>query len=228
MGQNVFKILLVGILLLLLFPIGMRYLSTYSPSIPKINLTEHDVRQVILTELKADEQTPFLVSGTLHLVADITEENTKYLLPELFEDNFSLGTTWSNVRLPGKVSYGVDLNQLNLERIQVMADSQIVITLDQIEIQSVEAFLDEMEVHTEVGWARLHSRSGRSIERKALVEAQNALRGQAVTYLQTNTQPLRNTEMALSQILSPVLQSVGIRNPIIRCRLAPAFVEPIR
>lgn len=193
-------------------------------ALPDVQVTQQQVRQLVITKLIDEQPTSFLVTGYLDVTADITQENTKYLFPEYFDEDLSLGTTRSTVRLPGRISYGVDLTKLKPDAILLEQDSIIVITLGAVEMQSVEADLENMQIQTDVGWARLSARSGRTVERKAIMFAQQALKDQAGNHLQTSGQPVLNTQQALEQLLTPVLRAAGIANPVVRFRIAPATV----
>jgi hypothetical protein len=193
-------------------------------SLPEAHVTQAEVQQLIITRLIDEYPASFLITGYLDVAADITRENTRYLFPDYFDDQLSLGTTRSTVRLPGRVSYGVDLTTLEPESISFESDSIVVITLGAIEIQSVEADLENMQIRTEVGWARLSSRSGRTVEREAILFAQKALREQATKHMRASGQPVLNTETALAQLLVPVLQAAGIAHPQVKFRIAPILV----
>jgi Protein of unknown function (DUF4230) len=190
--------------------------------------TETDVQHAVITTLQRESPAAFLVTGQLEITADITEANTKYFLPEYFDKTISLGTTMSMVRLPGVATYGIDIASLSADAVAWTPDSVVVITIAGVQVNAVEPLLDEMMVHTEVGWARLSARSGRTVERQAIVAAQNALREEANAHLDRSTQPLQNTETALQALLAPVLQAVGITTPRVRVRIAPALVEDER
>lgn len=200
--------------------IGLWYMRP-ELSLPKVEITQHDVRQAVITHLIDEQQDAFLLAGYLDIAADITQENTKYLFPDYFEDMISLGTTRSTVRLPGRATYGIDLDQIYPVSVTFGPDSVVVITISGLEIKSVEPYLDQMQVRTEVGWARLSARSGRTVERKAIVFAQQALRDQAEEHLASSAQPMVNAERAMNQMLAPVLQAAGVRNPVVRLRLIP-------
>ena len=225
MISRIARTLLTLVLILAAGLIGLWYLAPPMP-FSEFKLTENVVRRTVITELRSENPAAFLVTGVIELTADITEENTKYFFPEYFDDSFSLGTTRSNVRLPGRVTYGVNLQNLDSNHISYVADSLVIIRLPQIEIQSVEADLASMQVWTEVGWARLHSRSGRAVERRAMIEANDALRTQAELFVQTNAQPLANTELAFSNLLRPVLMNLGIQNPVVKCQYASHILPP--
>ena len=194
--------------------------------LPQVNITQHDVRQAVVTRLIDEQQASFLIAGYLEIAAEITEENTKYLFPDYFEDMLSLGTTRSTVRLPGRATYGIDLSRIYPASITLEADSTIVVSIVGLEINSVEPELANMQVRTEVGWARLSARSGRTVERKAIVFAQEALRKEAEEHLATSPQPLINAELAMNQLLKPVLTAAGVKNPVVKLRLIPSMAPP--
>ncbi len=218
------------LILLLLIALGIGlYLAPpkLSLPIPEVEVTQTEVRQLIMSRLLREQPASFLVTGYLDIAADITEENTKYLFPEYFDQSISLGTTKSVVRLNGRVSYGIDLLKLGDESITFEPNNVVVITVRDLEVEAVDPDLENMQIQTEVGWARLHSRSGQAVEKKALAEAKNALEAEAVAHLQTSPQPLQNTEAALSRLLVPVLEAAGISNPTIRFRRGiPIYTQP--
>ncbi len=212
--------------LLLLGAIGGLWLyRSGALTLPMPRLTEAQVQQTVVTTIQREVPAAFLVTGQLDVTAVITEANTKYFFPEYFDESLSLGTTRSTVRLPGTVSYGVDLSALSPEAVTLDADSVVVITISDIAISSVEPRLEEMMVQTEVGWARTSARSGRTVERRAVIAAQHALREEAVQHLQRSPTPLLTTEAAFQTMLAPVLAAAGITDPHVRIRIAPTIVE---
>ncbi len=223
MHRWISRVLFVLLLLAVGAGVGM-WLMQARFTLPEVQVTQQQVQQLVITRLIDEQPTSFLVTGYLDVTADITQENTKYLFPDYFDEELSLGTTRSTVRLPGRISYGVDLTKLSPDSIVLEQDSMVVITLGAVEMQSVEPDLENMQIRTEVGWARLSARSGRTVEREAIMFAQKALRNQASEHLQTSGQPVLNTQQALEQLLSPVLQAAGISNPVVRFRIAPAIV----
>ena len=130
--------------------------------------TESDIKQVVLTTLQQETPAAVLITGRLQITADISQANTKYLFPDYFDESISLGTTRSTVRLPGEAIYGVDLENLSADAITFTPDSVLVITITGLQVESVEPNFDGMMVQTEVGWARLSARSGRTVERQAI------------------------------------------------------------
>ncbi|MEZ4699530.1 MAG: DUF4230 domain-containing protein [Rhodothermales bacterium] len=221
-----YRLTLAAVLLVLGAAGGIWLMRQPSLFLPRF--TESDIEQVVITTLQRETPAAFLVTGRLDITADITEANTKYLFPEYFDESLSLGTTRSTVRLPGVAAYGIDLSSLSPETIAFTSDSVLVITVSGIQIESVEPDLGGMMVQTEVGWARLSARSGRNVERRAIIAAQDALREEAVAHIERSGQPLLNTEMALQRLLVPALQSVGVQHPQVRVRIAPTIVEPPR
>lgn len=221
-----------GIFLILLLLAGVAvgiYLSPpqiSAPSLPDVQITQEDVKEIIISELRRELPASFLVAGYLDINATITQQNTKYLFPEYFDKSISLGTTKSTVRLPGRVSYGVDLLKIDGSSISFEPGNVVVITASELEVEAVDPDLENMEVQTEVGWARLHSWSGQAVEHKAMVVAKDALRAEAEGHLETSPQPLRNTEAALSRLLVPALKAAGVSDPVIRFRKGVPIYTP--
>ena len=203
--------------------VGQWYFTQKADTPPLIN-----VRQVVHTVLEREAAKSFFVTGSLDVSAHITEANTKYFMPEYFDQNISLGTTRSTVRLPGRISYGVDLSQVGPDAIEVTPSNALIIALPEVTIHAVEPHLDQMQISTEVGWARLHSHSGQHVEQRALRFAQEALRKNGQQHLATSPQPMKNTEEALRRLLYPVLSSAGVSNPEIIFRTGPVTVLPPR
>ncbi len=204
------------------------YLSPPQVSVPlpDVQFTQADVKEIIISKLHREHPAAFLVSGYLDVSAEITQENTKYLFPDYFDKSISLGTTKSTIRLPGRVSYGVDLLKIGDSSITFEPNNVVVITVQELEVEAVDADLARMEVQTEVGWARLHSRSGQATEKRAMVIAKEALEAEAISHLETSPQPVFNTESALSRILVPALESAGITDPKIRFRRGIVLDSP--
>lgn len=218
------------LILLLLIALGVGlYLAPPKVSVPlpDVQVTQAEVKQLIISRLLREQPASFLVTGHLDIAADITEQNTKYLFPEYLDKSFSLGTTRSVVRLTGRVSYGIDLLKLGDDAISFEPNNVVVITANELEVEAVDPDLQNMQIKTEVGWARLHSRSGQAVEKKAIVEARNALEAEALAHLATSPQPVANTEAALARLLVPALEAAGVSNPTIRFRRGiPLYTPP--
>lgn len=136
------RLLLRGLTLLLILAVGIiagMWLMRSGVDLPlPARVTQHDVRQAVITRILDEQQDAFLVAGYLDVAAEFTEENTKYLFPEYFEDMISLGTTRSRVRLPGRATYGIDLKRIYPASITLESDSIVVIAIPGLEIKSVE------------------------------------------------------------------------------------------
>ena len=188
-------------------------------------LTNEDVQQLVMTTIQQEAPASFFVTGELYVTATVTVENTKYLLPDLLDLN--LGTTRARVRAPGRVSYGFDARSLAPEDILIGEDGGVEVALPSLSVYGVEADLEQLEVETSVGWARMHARSGQRVEQRALGLVQQALREQGRQHLATSAQPRLHTAEALERLLAPVLQAAGIDAPRFRFYLDERLVlEP--
>ncbi len=183
---------------------------------------EEEIRQLVVTTVQQESPASFYVTGALDIAATVTVENTKYLFPELLR--FNLGTTRSIVRIPGRVSYGFDVTQLRPEDIRIQPDGLIEVTIPRLRLYSVEPALENMEVETSVGWARLQTSSGRRVEQKALGHVREALEAQGTKHLQDSTQPRVNTANAMEALLTPVLKAAGIPDPKFRFEIGTGLV----
>jgi hypothetical protein len=185
-------------------------------------LVEEDVRQVVVTTIQRESPASFLVTGELDIAATVSVENTRVLFPDLIP--LSLGTTRASVRVPGRVSYGFDVNALRPESIRLAADGVVEVVIPDLQVYAAEPHLDRMEVETSVGWARLHARSGQRAEHTALRHVQEALRRQADAHLESSTQPRLNTAQALTTMLTPPLEAAGLAAPRFRFQIGPELV----
>jgi len=169
-------------------------------------LTERDVRQAVYATLQRESAESFLVTGTLELTATSTVRDTRRVL------GLSLGTSTATVRVPGRVSYGVDVEALRPEMIKLRDDGIVHVTLPELAVYAVEPRLAELEVETERGWARAPG----AVEEPrddALRYAEGALRSQARQHLHDSIQPRVNTARALQAVLAPVLTALGMEEP---------------
>jgi len=213
--RNLLIGLAVAVPLLALLGFGLWRLASWQG--PRV--TQEEVRQAVTARIQRDAPQAFLVTGRLDVVATTTVENTKTVLPDLLD--LSLGTTRSTVRAPGRVSYGFDVRELRPEMIRLVGDTLVEIDVPALRVYAVEPILSEMEVRTDVGWARSAAGSGRDVERRAIVILERALRQQAQAYLQESMQPRVNSANALHQMLTPVLRAQGMVEPRFRFSLTP-------
>lgn len=187
---------------------------------PRFDVSE--VRERVLSSIQSEASESFYVTGSLDLTATSFVEDTRYLFPPPMRLN--LGTTRATVRLPGRVAYGFDVRVLTPEDIAIAPDGHVEVTIPPLAVFSVEPRLLEMEVQTDVGWARTYAGSGQEATQAALALAQDILRLQAETYLQENTQPRINTARALETLLRPVLVAADVRSPRFSFQIGPHLV----
>lgn len=190
---------------------------------PKI--VEEDVQSMVVSTIQREAAASFLVTGYLDISATTTVENTKYFLPEIL--GFNLGTTTATVRVPGRVSYGFDVRQLQQQDIRIASDGVVEVTLPKLSIYSVEPDLGRMEVKTDVGWARTHEGSGQKVAQQAMQHTQGVLRRQAEEHLGTSAQPRIHTARAIEAMLRPVLEAAGLHDTRFRYHIGSELVlEP--
>lgn len=97
-----------------------------------------------------------------------------------------LGETEATLRAPIKVYYGVRLHAIHATK---TVNGQLHITINKVEVLSVDADISRLEIKTDVGWARFDSLSGqeaRSRVKKAFEQskyraADNMLQSMQVT-----------------------------------------------
>ena len=180
------------------------------------------IRQSVVTTIQSEAPASFYVTGVLQLVATSEVEDTRVLLPNLLPLN--LGTTRATVRLPGAVSYGFDVTNLQPGHVEVNEDGNVDVTLPDLQVFSVEPNLNAMEIQTDVGWARTHAGSGQTATQEAIRTAQDILRTQARSHLESSDQPRINAAAALKELLTPILQSAGVDDPTFTFHIGPHLV----
>jgi hypothetical protein len=177
-----------------------------------VRLSSDELRGRVVATIQSEAKASFLVTGSLDLTATTTIESTKTLLPGLI--NLSLGTNKAMVQVPGRAYYGFDVRELDARNIRFLGDT-IAIDVPQPKLLSVDANLRELQVWTQRGWLR-SDESVSNIERKAIMQIDNALARQAASHVATSEQPHLNTADALQKMLAPVLVAAGIENPVFR------------
>jgi hypothetical protein len=188
------------------------------------DISEEKVRRTVVSTIQKETPASFLVTGQLQTTATATVRNTKVFLPGTLD--MSLGTTTSEVRLPGTASYGFDVRSLSSSDIRVGKNGVVEVHLPDLAVHGVDAKLGEMEIKTETGWARL-PKSRNHVQQDAMGVAEKALRRQAEDHLKRSTQPRVNTARALRKMLRPALKSAGVADPRFRIRVGPEIVlEP--
>ena len=193
--------------------------SALRDAVPEIRLTEDQVRDRVYAAIQREARASFLVTGRLDVVAETRVDNTKTFLPGLLD--VSLGTTTARVRVPGRISYGVDLTRLRASDIVLGEDGTLEVRLPAVEVHAVEPALSRMEVETDVGWARLHSRSGRTTEHRAIGLVDDVLRTQGSAHLADSDQPGLHTARSVAALLRPVMQAAGLDPSAVVVRVGP-------
>lgn len=223
MTKNKQRLLIsIGVILALMaiFAIAAtRWLSTNVPSLPQI--TEEQVQEAMFVAIERESPAAFLVTGQLTMNVTTRVENSKVFLPGLI--GLNMGTTSATVRVPGRVSYGFEVDSLRPEMVRMLQDGVIQIELPPLAVYSAEADLSRLEVETARGWARAGSMEG-EVERRALTIVEAAMRRQAISHLRTSYQPRVNAARALERLLEPALRGLGMEDPELRFRLGEDLV----
>ena len=191
--------------------------------VPRI--TEEDVRVAVTTTVEREAPASFLVTGTLDATATARVANRQTFLPGLLD--LDLGTSEATVRVPGRIAYGFDVRTLTPDRIRLLDDGTVEVTLPALTVFSVEPDLGRMDVQTRRGWAR-SAESADALEGEALRRVSGALRQQGQSVLASDALTARqNTATALAAMLRPALVAAGIDEPRFRFRLSPTVVQDV-
>ncbi len=184
--------------------------------VPRVTVSQVDVADLAHTTLQQEITAAFLVTGELIVTAETRVQNTKTLLPGLLD--VDLGTTSAQVRVPGRVIYGIYADSLTRDRIRMTDDSVVEITLPQPQVYAVEPRLSDMEVETRRGWARLSRETEAQVRERAVELVERSLRAQGHRHMMQSVQPRVNTARALEAMLRPALEAAGIE-PRFRFRI---------
>lgn len=184
--------------------------------VPEVTVSEVDMVDLAHTTLQQEISAAFLVTGELIVTADTRVQNTKTLLPGLLD--VDLGTTSAQVRVPGRVIYGIYADSLTRGRIRMAGDSVIEITLPTPRVYAVEPQLSNMEVETTRGWARLSRETEEQVRERAIGLVERSLRAQGHRHMMQSVQPRVNTARAIEAMLRPAFEAAGIR-PEFRFRI---------
>jgi len=220
---------LVGGAAVLLLAVAVFFWRSRGPS-------EEQVRRTVVTTVQEETPASVLVTGTLHLRVTVTMDSSQYLTPNWVTGLLQMtqpgvlpllaGRSETQVRIPGRVSYGFDVQQLEPSMIRFSEGSIIDVTVPALSVQSVAPDLARLEVQrTNQGWMRVFpSDLPEAVRKRALADAERAFRRQAEQRLKTTTQPRVNTARALEAALRPPLQAAGIRSPQFRIRIGERLV----
>lgn len=213
---------IAALVLLLVISAAALYLWSQRP-----RMSEEDVRDVVWSTIQREAPASFLVTGIVDVTTVTRVENTKRVLPGII--GFDLGTTSATVRVPGRISYGFDIRDFRPEMIELRDDGVIEVRVPAPSVYAVEPNLEQMEIETRRGWARMSQQTQEQVRDRAIELVQRTMRTQGERHLQGSSQPRINTADALDRMLRPVLIAAGIPDPQIRFRVGRAIVvEPGR
>lgn len=194
---------------------GLRLLLEHRP-----RLTESVADSLVTSVLQREARRAFLVTGSLDLAVTTRVRTTTRLLPGMLD--LPLGTTESTVRVPGRVSYGIRVSDVQARDIAVFGDT-VEIRLPDPAVYSVEPMLERMEVQTEAGWLTVRGEAREDVERRAIGLVRGAMLEQARLHLAGSEQPRINSAETLHELLRPVFQSAGVKEPVFRFRLGESL-----
>lgn len=190
-------------------------------------LSETDVRDVVFSTIQREAPASFLVTGYIDITTSTRVANTRTLLPGII--GLDLGTTTATVRVPGRVSYGFDVRTIEPSMIHLLEGDTIEVEVPAPSLYSVEPNLEQLEIETQRGWARLSETTANEVRGRAIELVQQTMRAQGEQHLRSSRQPHINTADALYEMLRPVLIAAGIEDPQIRFRVGRTItLEPGR
>ncbi|MCS3938425.1 hypothetical protein GGP84_001040 [Salinibacter ruber] len=194
------------------------------------------VRKTVLTTIQDEAPASFLVTGTLDMRATVRVDSAQYLTPSWLTSLLRQtqpsalpllrGGSETQVRVPGTVSYGFDVQTLDASMIAVDDPGRVGVALPSLTVHSVEPDLGRLEVRSQAsGWMRvLPSDMPAAVRREALGAVKAAFREQAARRLEAATQPRVNTARALKKMLRPALEAAGVEAPQFRIRVGDELV----
>ncbi len=188
-----------------------------------MRLTQEEAAQTVVTTIERETAESFLVVGSLDATATVTVRNEKKLLPGSLD--FSIGTTTSQVRVPGRIAYGFDVSDIRPESVRMLDDGTVQVTLPPLTVLSAEPDLALLEVETERGWLR-SADSMERVERRAVGLIVESLRNQGEAHLTgDNVQPRINTAQAMETMLRPAFAAAGHPDVLFRFQISPTLVQ---
>lgn len=218
------SVIIAVVVMLLIGALGMIALALWSK---RPSLSETEVRDVVYSTIQSEAPASFLITGYIDVTAVTRVSNTRTLLPGIL--GIDLGTTAATVRVPGRVSYGFDVRTIDRSMIRLLPGDTIEVEVPEPSVYSVEPNLQQMEVETRRGWARMSETTADEVRGRAIELVQQTMRVQGERHLEGSRQPHINTAGALYRMLRPVLIAAGIEDPHIRFRVGRSItIEPSR
>jgi hypothetical protein len=176
------------------------------PRVQAPRVTERVTAEAIYSALQREADTTFVVTGYVDVIATVRSEDARVFLPNIL--NLPLGTTRATVRVPGRISYGFDMDQLTPDLIRVRGDT-VEIDLPLVSVYAAEPDMGRLEVETTTGWARLPV-TAQEAERRAVQRLSETLRVHGERHLAGTAQPKVNTARALRRLVEPVVVGLGM------------------
>jgi len=213
-----------GLLLGVFLAVGVGVWWTQGPS-------ESSVRRTVLTTIQDEAPASFLVTGTLTISTTVRIDSSQYVTPDWVTFvlghtqpsvlPFLEGSSQTQVRVPGRVSYGFEVDRLRAEMITVEEDGVVAVDLPELSVHSIEPRLSRLQVRTRTeGWMRVFpSTVSEEVRSRAMAGVRTAFLDQAEDRLRTATQPRVNTARALEKVLAPPLKAAGVDRPRFRIRV---------
>ena len=189
------------------------------------------VQRTVLTTMQEEAPASFLVTGTLELHATVRIDSSEYVTPDWLTFALSQaqpsmlaylkGSAQTEAAVPGRVSYGFDVQTLKRSMIRVEDDGVVAVDVPPLVIHSIEPSLSKLKVRsTTEGWMRVFaSEVPADVRSRAVAGVSEALRQQAQAHLDSTTQPRVNTARALKKMLTPPLRAAGLDEPRFRIRV---------
>lgn len=198
---------------------------------------EPTVQRTVVSTIQREAGASFYVTGMLDVTATEQVSRTETAFPVLMQLLRTAQPSWPlmgqrtvdvTVRVPGRISYGFEVSDLQPDDIRVANDGRVEVTLPPLRVHAVAPDLSRLRIKTETsGWMWVDADQVEATEREALTGVQNALRRQGEEHLQQATQPRVNTARALEEALRPALQAAGVSQPRFRFYLgADLVLEP--
>lgn len=195
------------------------------------------VRRTVLTTMQEEAPASFLVTGTLEMNVTVRIDSSQYVTPDwltyaLTQGGAGMqallkGGAQTEVRVPGRVSYGFDVRALRPDMVRVEEGDTIELALPALAIHSIEPDLSQIQVQTTTeGWMQVFS-SGvpAAVRKRALSEVRETFRAQAQERIDTAPQPRVNTAQALERMLTSPLVAAGIDDPTFRIQIGERLLR---
>ena len=198
--------------------------------------SESTVRRTVVTTVEEEAPASFLVTGTLDMQVTVALDSSQYLTPDWLTTVLQMtqpatlpllrGRSRTEVRVPGRVSYGFDVQALSPQMIRLSDDEVVELELPRLSVHSISPDLPRLEVRaSNEGWMRVvPSDANEQVRTATLSAVEPAFRRQAQRRLETATQPRLNTARALETTLRPALQAAGLSSPRFRVRVNDRLV----